>query len=132
MALKRCTAGIAALFLSASMALAADPVLGTWKTQPGDDGNYAHVTLTPCGAQICGVIAKAFSPAGKSLDTPTLGKRLVWDMTPNGDGTYSGGRIWAPDRDKVYRSKMQLSGNRLKVSGCVGPICRGQTWVRVR
>jgi uncharacterized protein (DUF2147 family) len=26
---------------------------------------------------------------------------------------------------------MALSGNTLKVSGCVGPICRKQTWSRV-
>ena len=52
-------------------------------------------------------------------------------MAADGGGKYSGGKIWAPDRDKTYRSKMELSGDRLKVSGCVGPICRGQTWARV-
>ncbi|MEO0924159.1 MAG: DUF2147 domain-containing protein, partial [Pseudomonadota bacterium] len=38
----------------------------------------------------------------------------------------------APDRDKVYKSKMSLSGNALKVSGCVAVICRSQNWVRVK
>ena len=38
---------------------------------------------------------------------------------------------WAPDRDKVYSSKMELSGSILEVSGCVFGICRAQTWTRV-
>jgi len=45
---------------------------------------------------------------------------------------YSSGKIWAPDVDKTYRSKMALNGNTLKVSGCVGPICRSQNWTRVK
>jgi len=53
-------------------------------------------------------------------------------MKPKGGGSYTGGRIWAPDVDKTYRSKMALSGNRLKVSGCVGPICRSQNRTRIK
>ncbi|MDV7143119.1 DUF2147 domain-containing protein [Tropicimonas sp. TH_r6] len=120
----------AALVCFGSIATA-DPILGTWKTQPGDDGNFAHVTLTSCGSAICGTIGKAFNGAGKSVSSDTVGKRMVWDMTASGGGKYSGGKIWAPDRDKTYKSKMALSGNSLKVSGCVGPICRSQTWTRV-
>jgi uncharacterized protein (DUF2147 family) len=52
-------------------------------------------------------------------------------MTAEGDGEYSGGKIWAPDRDKVYSSKMALSGETLEVSGCVLVVCRAQSWTRV-
>ena len=52
-------------------------------------------------------------------------------MKASGDGTYSGGKIWAPDRDKTYNSKMALSGDTLTVSGCVIGICRDQDWQRV-
>ena len=39
------------LALTAAPALAADPVLGTWKTQPGDDGHFGLVTMAPCGSK---------------------------------------------------------------------------------
>ena len=111
--------------------MAADAVLGMYKTQPGDEGNYAHVQFYECEDKICGVIRKAFDGAGKQLDSDTVGKRIVWGMSADGDGEYSGGKIWAPDRDKVYKSKMELDGNALTVEGCVAFICRGQVWTRI-
>lgn len=120
----------AVLTLVAGMAQAADPVEGTWKTQV-DDGAYAHVKIAPCGAKICGVIAKTFNDKGE-YKSPNIGKKLVWDMDANGGGAYSGGKIWQPSTGKEYKSKMALSGDVLKVSGCFGPICKKQTWARVK
>ncbi len=108
----------------------ADDVEGVWKTQV-DDGAYAHVTISPCGGALCGVISRTFNASGE-YKSENIGKRLVWDMQPNGGGKYSGGKIWQPSTGKVYRSKMQMSGASLKVSGCVGPICKKQTWSRVK
>nr|WP_242601390.1 DUF2147 domain-containing protein [Pseudaestuariivita atlantica] len=116
--------------MSASTAMAADPVLGIWKTQV-DDGNYAHIKMVQCGSKICGSILRAFNSSGE-FATENKGKNLVWDMVPQGGGSYKSGKIWQPSTDKVYRSKMSLSGNTLKVSGCVGPICKKQTWTRVQ
>lgn len=121
-----------ALGLFAATAAVAD-VTGTWQTEPGNDG-YLHVEIANCGDALCGTIAKAFQGTGAmSPDYEHLGKRMIWDMKSDGDGAYSGGRVWAPDKDKTYRSKMSLSGNELTVKGCVagGAICRGQTWTRV-
>jgi len=121
------------LSLSATIALA-DNATGTWKTESNESGAYLHVTITNCGAALCGTIAKAFqSPGSPSADYEHLGKRMLWDMKPGGDGAYGGGKIWAPDKDKTYKSKMSLEGNQLTVKGCVagGAICRGQTWTRV-
>lgn len=109
----------------------ADPILGTYKTQPGDTGNFAHVEIYECDANICGVIRKAFDGAGKQIKSDTVGKRMIWGMKPQGDGGYAKGKIWAPDRDKTYNSKMKLSGKTLKVSGCVLGICRSQTWSKI-
>ena len=123
----------ACLFVwSTGSALAADPVVGLYKTQPGDDGAYGHVELYECGAAICGVIRKGFNADGVEVSTPNIGKRMIWDMQSDGGGAYSGGKIWAPDRDKTYSSKMRLSGANLKVSGCVFGICRSQVWKRLR
>ncbi len=131
------TSIIAAAALSVlSSAALADPVDGLWKTEPGDEGNYLHVSIQPCGSATCGTIDSAFDSAGnQSLNYEHLGKQMIWDMTPEGDGAYGGGKIWAPDRDKTYSSKMQLDGqNTLTVKGCVagGLVCRGQTWTRVQ
>ncbi|MBM2576980.1 DUF2147 domain-containing protein [Jannaschia sp. Os4] len=119
----------AAAVLGMAGAASADPVLGRWQSEPGETGGYIRVDLAPCGGQVCGTIASVHGNDNTSI----VGRRIIWDMNANGGGRYSGGRIWAPDQDKTYRSKMELQGaNQLKVSGCVGPICRGQTWTRVR
>ena len=119
----------AGLCLVAGMALA-DPVLGVWQTEV-DDGAYAHVTMAPCGPAIRGTLSRSFNAAGE-YKAATLGRQLVWDMQPDGKGGYGNGKIWQPSTDKIYRSKMTLEGNRLNVSGCVGPICKTQTWARVK
>ena len=121
----------AALLALATPALA-DPVEGTWKTQPGDDGNYAHVEIATCGANICGTLGDAYDGSGNAIENPNQGKQMVWDMKPKGDGAYAGGKIWAPDRDKTYNSRMTLAGDALDVKGCVLGICRGQTWTRIK
>jgi len=111
---------------SAGMALA-EPTTGTWKTEPGDTGAFLHVKIEACGDKLCGTITKVVNSDTMS----SLGKPIIWDMKAKGNGRYSGGKIWAPDTDKTYRSKMSLNGDTLKVSGCVGPICRGQIWTRL-
>lgn len=117
----------AAAMLAAGPALA-DPVFGNWKSQPGDGGAYIHVKISACGSKVCGKITKV---VGKKSNV--VGRSIIKNMKINGGGSYSGGTIWAPDKDKTYASKMELSGNKLKVSGCVagGLICRGQTWTRL-
>ena len=120
--------------LVAGAAQAADPVEGVWKTIPDDNGHYGHIEIKPCGPTFCGVLVKAFDGAGKSIDdAPELGRNIVWDMVAEGDGLYDGGKVWSPDRDKTYDSKMQLDGDSLSVEGCVLFMCRdGGTWERVK
>ncbi|MFC3169614.1 hypothetical protein [Paracoccus fontiphilus] len=48
--MKHLLPGLAALALLASPAVAADPLAGTWRTQPGKDGGFGHVEIVPCGA----------------------------------------------------------------------------------
>ena len=121
----------AALVFSAGAAFA-DPVEGTWKTKPDDNGNFGHVQIKACGPAFCGTLVKAFDGAGKEIESPNVGKKIVWDMVAYPDGLYDDGKIWSPDRDKTYDSDMTLSGSSLKVRGCVIGICRdGGTWSRV-
>ncbi|MBL9055334.1 MAG: DUF2147 domain-containing protein [Rhodobacteraceae bacterium] len=123
----------AVLSVGAGAAFAADPVEGTWKTKPDDNGNFGYVQIKPCGPAFCGTLIKAFDGSGKEIDSPNVGKKIVWDMVAYPDGLYDDGKIWSPDRDKTYSSDMQLSGNSLAVRGCVLGICRdGGTWTRVK
>ena len=111
----------------------ADPVEGIWKTKPDDNGHYGYVQIEPCGPAFCGRLVKAFDQTGAEIASPNIGKQIVWDMVAQGDGAYGDGKVWSPDRDKTYSSKMQLDGNSLSVSGCVLMICRdGGTWTRVQ
>lgn len=122
-------AAILALALAPAAALA-DPVDGLWKTE-SDNGAYAHVRFGPCGASICGVIAQTFNASGE-YKSENIGRTIVWDMQPDGNGAYSGGQFRELSTGKVYPSKMALAGSTLTVSGCVGPICKKQSWSRVK
>lgn len=123
--------GFALLF--AAGAVFADPVEGVWKTKPDDNGNFGHIDVKPCGAAFCGTLIKAFDGSGAEIQSPNVGKRIIWDMVAYGDGAYDDGKVWSPDRDKTYNSEMQLTGDSLAVKGCVVGICRdGGTWTRVR
>jgi uncharacterized protein (DUF2147 family) len=118
-----------ALLGLATMA-AADPAEGIWQTQV-DDGAYAHVTLSTCGDAVCGEISRTFDSDGE-YQSEALGRQIVIDMVPQGDGSYEG-RVWRPSNDKIYVGKMELEGDRMRLQGCVlgGLICSGQTWARI-
>jgi uncharacterized protein (DUF2147 family) len=111
----------------------ADPVEGTWQTIGDDNGHYGHIAVAPCGPAICGTLVAAFDAGGQPIESPNIGRQIVWDMVPKGEGLYDDGKVWSPDRDKTYNADMTLSGDTLAVRGCVLGICRnGGTWTRVK
>lgn len=120
-----------ALGLGLASAAMADPVYGDWKTGADDNGNSGLIQIAACGSKICGTLVKAYDKAGEETASDNLGKKIIWDMVAQGDGAYGNGKVWSPDRDKTYNSKMKLSGNSLAISGCVLVVCRdGGTWTR--
>lgn len=124
----------AVLSLSIATPVTADPATGTWRTAPDDNGNYGHVVVSRCGDKLCGELIKSFNSDGDLLESENIGRKIIWDMNPVGEGKYNGGKIWSPDRDKIYKSKMELAdgGAGLAVEGCILFICRdGGTWKRV-
>lgn len=123
----------AILALGAGAAFAADPIEGIWQTAKDDNGNYGHIEVKPCGPAFCGVLIRSFDSSGAPLDSDNIGKQIIWDMVPYGDGLYDDGKIWSPDRDKTYNSDLTITGDSLTVRGCVLGICRdGGTWTRVK
>ena len=120
--------------LSLSASAMSEPAFGTWQTEPDDNGNYGHIVVSPCADKLCGELVQSFSANGEVLESENIGRNIIWDVTAQGDGRYDGGKIWSPDRDKTYTSKMELvdGGNGLAVEGCILFICRdGGTWKRV-
>ena len=117
--------------LSILPAFADDPISGKWRTTKDDNGNSGVIQVTHCGDTICGTLIESFDASGASVSSPNIGKKIIWNMVGKGNGAYSGGKVWSPDRNKVYSSKMQMTGNKLAVNGCVFGICRdGGTWTR--
>ena len=117
-----------------SMANAA-PLTGVYQTESGDSGGVLHVGMEPCAddaSLTCGTILRAYHADGTyNLEYEHLGKPIVWAMNDLGNDKWGSGKIWAPDRDKTYSSKMALKGDILQVKGCVAFICRNQNWVNV-
>ncbi|MEM7211150.1 MAG: DUF2147 domain-containing protein [Pseudomonadota bacterium] len=130
----------AGVLLTLQTAMAND-VLGVWKSQINDEGNYLHVEMAPCAADaklVCGTIIKAenVDPAkgDKKRQAELMGKVMINDMAADGANEWGDGTIWAPDDEETYSSTLELKGDVLEVSGCVfgGLICRGQDWTRVK
>lgn len=122
--MKKIMMSIAAVVLSAGAALA-DPVEGLWRS-PVSEGKSLVVRIVPCNSGICGVIDSVSSNGDQGI----VGKTMIWGMTAQGGGRYTGGKVWAPDQDKTYNGKLTMSGNTLKIEGCVLGICRGETFSR--
>jgi uncharacterized protein (DUF2147 family) len=105
----------AAIVLSAGAAYA-DDIEGNWKTQSGNSARIGG-----CGGAFC-IKMTSGEHKGKQIGT----------FTASGGGKYSG-KITDPADDKTYTGKASLSGNVLKMKGCVlgGLICKSQTWNRL-
>lgn len=128
--MKKVLLALVAVFGFATAATAQDAAVGIWQTEP-DDGAFAHVVISQCGNAYCGVIQRTFQDGGVEYESENIGKTLVIDMVPNGDGTYAG-QVWRPSNNKIYIGKMKVTGDRLELKGCVagGLLCASQNWVR--
>lgn len=130
MKLMTLAAGLTMAF--ASTAFAADPLEGNWRTAKDDNGNSGLIKVAPCGDALCGVLVQSYDSAGKAFKSENQGRQIISATKPTGNGQYKG-KVYSPDRGKTYNSKLQLTGNKLKVSGCVFGICRdGGTWTRTK
>lgn len=121
---------VVSLFAFSTAATAQEAALGVWQTEV-DDGAYAHITITPCGDAVCGVISRTFNADGE-YQSENIGKTLVIDMIPQGAGAYEG-QVWRPSNDKLYIGKMDVTGDALRLRGCVagGLLCSSQNWARI-
>jgi len=132
-----------ALLLGAARAYAqtAEPV-GVWLTEKGD----ARIKVSKCGSGICGVIVWLKEPIDRATGQPqvddknpnpalrtrpVIGISLFIAMRPSAQGRWSG-QIYNADDGGTYVSHVSFAGgDALRVEGCVGMICGGETWTRV-
>ena len=135
---------IATAFLAAPSARAQGPgePTGVWLTQAGD----ARVRVSKCGGGICGVIVGLKEPIDPATGKPQvddknpnpglrkrpmIGLPLFSAMQPVAPNKWSG-QIYNADDGGTYASSVSVTGpDTLKVEGCVGALCGGETWTRV-
>ena len=132
--------GATGAVLLAASAVQAAPVQGLWSTET----RGGVVRIEPCGPLICGTLEDApdlradpgatdqrnRDPAKRNR--PLKGVTLLSGFR-GGPGRWTGGVIYNPEDGRTYRSELILADARtLKVRGCFGPICRTQTWTRLR
>lgn len=109
----------------------ADEVLGLWLTQSGN----GVVEIARCGESLCGRIVggrgERFDVRNRDRALRTrelMGLVILSGFRETSEG-WSGGRIYNPEDGGAYRSELAPGrGGTLRVTGCVGPICRTQVW----
>ena len=120
---------LGALMISAGAAMA-DPLEGLWRTARDDNGNSGLIQVAPCGDALCGTLIRAYDANGNEMASDNVGRLIISETRPRGNGEYRG-KVYSPDRDQTYNSRLMLSGDTISVSGCVLGICRdGGTWSR--
>lgn len=131
----------AALFAAAIHA--ASPA-GDWiniDDETGQQKAVVHITQLPNGELVGKIVkllqkpgAKCEKCSGKQKGRPIEGMTILWGLLPDGENSWSGGRILDPSNGKVYKLKAELSenGKKLEVRGYIGVslIGRTQTWIR--
>jgi uncharacterized protein (DUF2147 family) len=131
----------ALLAAPAANAQAGGEVGGIWLTQAGD----AKVRVSKCGGGICGVVVWLREPIDPATGKPQvddknhnpslarrpiIGLPLFSGMHASGPNKWSG-QIYNADDGNTYESNISVAGpDTLRVEGCVGPLCGGETWAR--
>jgi uncharacterized protein (DUF2147 family) len=130
-----------ASILLASGAAAVDTaasINGRWLTKERD----SVIEIGPCGASVCGRIAKFLkappkgndqrdvnNPDAKLRTRKIMGMAILLNLKPKGKEWH--GTIYDPRNGKSYRSVVFLTKNgTLTVKGCYGPICQSQSWAK--
>lgn len=130
--------------LAQSSASGADGILGVWLTAEGK----AHVEVYRCGEEYCGKIIWLKEPLknGKpalddknpvdSLRTrPVVGLVIMHSFSYDGDGKYTGGKVYDPESGDDYSGKLTLvDESTLDMRGYILVPLFGRTerWTRYR
>lgn len=132
------------LFL-ASLFVYGQSITGKWKTIDDETGDETSIVdIYEKGDKIFGKVVKIFPKPGDDADPvcsecpeddsrfnkKVIGMEIIRNMK-HVDDHYADGDILDPKIGKIYRCKLWLEGNDLKVRGYWGPFYRTQTWKKV-
>ncbi len=125
----------------ASAALSPETALGRWQTET----RHGIVDVERCGASICGkLIGSDGLKANPNLldvnnkDVSLRGRRMMNLQFMGGftrsDAGWAGGTIYNGEDGGTYKATVTpVDADHLKVRGCImWPLCKTQTWTRVR
>jgi len=128
------------LALGWSVPASAGPVDGLWLT----DDRRGVVRIGPCGAHLCGWIARVLArgpgvpdrdvnnPELRLRARPLLGLPILSGFTAAGAG-FTGGRAYDPQSGRSYTARLSPNADgSLTVTGCVLFICQSKRWTRLR
>jgi uncharacterized protein (DUF2147 family) len=134
------------VFVAASQLAFGQDVKGKWKTIDDETQEpKSIVEVFERDGKLFGKIVKLFRKPGEDQDPvcddcekddprylkKIIGMEIMREMVL-ADGEYEGGDILDPKTGKVYKCRIWLEGNELKVRGYWGPFYRTQTWLRAQ
>jgi uncharacterized protein (DUF2147 family) len=117
--------------LLAGAPVAADTALGRWKTET----HNAIVEITRCGESICGkILTSDMIRSNPALKDAKNANEKLRSRPLQGLLMLSDGQVYNAEDGKTYSGKITPVGtDQLKLRGCVFfPLCKTQTWTRVR
>ena len=139
-----------AVFLMLSFALPgvvqAQNVVGKWKTIDDETGEpRSIVDVFEKNGKVYGKVVKLIRTPAEDPDPvcqdcsedddrynkKIIGMEILRDMEKS-DDAYDSGNILDPKNGRVYRCRIWLEGNDLKVRGYWGPFYRTQTWLKAQ
>jgi uncharacterized protein (DUF2147 family) len=134
------------VFLALGHAALGQGIIGKWKTIDDETNEpKSIVEVFERDGQVYGKIVKLFRKPGEDQDPvcddceqddPRYNKKIIgmeiMRSMVAADGEYEGGDILDPNNGKVYKCKVWLEGNDLKVRGYWGPFYRTQTWLKAQ
>lgn len=136
-------ATVAAATLASGPAFAAGPesVVGRWRTP----SRHGVVEIARCGASLCGRLVESdnirsnpdlrdVNNKNAALRTRKLKDLQILSGFTAAANEWGGGAIYNPEDGGTYKATITPAGaDTLKLKGCiVWPLCKTQTWTRLR
>jgi uncharacterized protein (DUF2147 family) len=130
-----------AVLAAATGAQAASPVEGLWRTPT----NNGEVQISECGQSLCGRIVTSDKikedpdltdsrNRNRALRNRPLKDLQILERFTGGPTVWKGGVVYNPEDGGAYKGSIRLvDPDTLRLTGCiVAPLCKTQTWKRIR
>ncbi|MEP2772314.1 MAG: DUF2147 domain-containing protein [Fulvivirga sp.] len=134
------------LIITSFSAVNAQEILGKWKTIDDETGEEKSVVeIYTSNGKYYGKIIKLFREPDQNPDPicdkcpsddprymeKVIGMEIIKDLEKDGD-EYVNGTVLKPDEGKIYKCKIWIEEDKLKIRGYWGWFYRTQTWLQVQ